>query len=76
MLSPSDSQTLCDDLLMEVDFKWLMAGKGYWVDTRRLHNDSVYAHSCAEHARSSHSPELLRLANTFDTVPPARIFSS
>lgn len=30
-------------LLEEVDFKWLMAGQGWWVDTTRLHQDPVYA---------------------------------
>jgi hypothetical protein len=30
-------------LLEEVDFKWLMAGQGWWIDTWRLHTDSSYA---------------------------------
>jgi hypothetical protein len=30
-------------LLKEVDFKWLMAGQGWWIDTTRLHDDSAYA---------------------------------
>jgi len=30
-------------LLDEVDFKWLMAGQGWWVDTWRLHTDPTYA---------------------------------
>ncbi|MEY4884684.1 MAG: hypothetical protein RIS34_2538 [Pseudomonadota bacterium] len=30
-------------LLVEVDFKWLMAGQGWWVDTTRFHTDPVYA---------------------------------
>ena len=30
-------------LLEEVDFKWLMAGQGWWIDTWRLHTDSGYA---------------------------------
>jgi hypothetical protein len=30
-------------LLEEIDFKWLMAGQGWWVDTARLHNDPSYA---------------------------------
>jgi len=30
-------------LLEEVDFKWLMAGEGWWIDTWRLHTDSGYA---------------------------------
>ena len=30
-------------LLEEVDFKWLMAGQGWWIDTARLHSDPCYA---------------------------------
>ncbi len=30
-------------LLEEVDFKWLMAGQGWWIDTGRLHSDAGYA---------------------------------
>jgi hypothetical protein len=30
-------------LLAEVDFKWLMAGQGWWVDTARFHRDPAYA---------------------------------
>lgn len=30
-------------LLEEVDFKWLMAGQGWWIDTWRLHTDTGYA---------------------------------
>jgi hypothetical protein len=30
-------------LLEEVDFKWLMAGQGWWIDTTRLHSDRSYA---------------------------------
>lgn len=30
-------------LLAEVDFKWLMAGQGWWVDTTRFHRDPAYA---------------------------------
>lgn len=32
-----------DALLAEVDFKWLMAGQGWWVDTARFHGDPDYA---------------------------------
>lgn len=32
-------------LLEEVDFKWLMAGQGWWIDTGRLHTDT----GCASH---------------------------
>lgn len=44
---PSDWVTEVPDerqrLLKEVDFKWLMAGHGWWIDTDRLHNDPSYA---------------------------------
>ena len=30
-------------LLTEVDFKWLMAGQGWWINLQRLHCDPSYA---------------------------------
>jgi hypothetical protein len=36
----ADEQVL---LLAEVDFKWLMAGLGWWIDTARFHSDPAYA---------------------------------
>ncbi|MFI5445755.1 hypothetical protein ACHMXK_11205 [Polaromonas sp. UC242_47] len=30
-------------LLAEVDFKWLMAGQGWWIDSTRMHRDPPYA---------------------------------
>jgi len=30
-------------LLAEVDFKWLMAGQGWWIDAARFHRDPAYA---------------------------------
>jgi hypothetical protein len=30
-------------LLTEVDFKWLMAGQGWWINTGRFHSDAAYA---------------------------------
>lgn len=38
-------------MLTAVDFKWLMAGQGCWVDTARLHQDSSYAHACFQQAQ-------------------------
>lgn len=43
-----------NDLLLEVDFKWLMAGQGRDVDPERLMHDPAYASSCLEFAL--HSP--------------------
>jgi hypothetical protein len=40
-IAPSIDERLV--LLEEVDFKWLMAGHGWWIDTNRLHNDPAYA---------------------------------
>ncbi len=31
------------DLLLEVDFKWLMAGQGCWIDPDRMHQEPGYA---------------------------------
>jgi hypothetical protein len=42
-----------------VDFKWLMAGLGWWVDLSRLQRDKRYAGECVQHALTSGS-ELLR----------------
>lgn len=42
-------------LLAEVDFKWLMAGQGWWIDTRRFHADPVYASSFLRLAMGSPS---------------------
>jgi len=33
-------------LLDLVDFKWLMSGLGWWVDTRRMQSDPKYAAEC------------------------------
>lgn len=59
--SPSGAQMpadgaglLCPSLLLEVDFKWLMAGQGCWVDPERLRTDPLYAGRCLRAA--SHSP--------------------
>jgi hypothetical protein len=38
------------DMLLEVDFKWLMAGQGCNVDPIRLRNDAVYAKVCFQFA--------------------------
>lgn len=58
--SPSGAQIPADsagpwrpDLLLEVDFKWLMAGQGCWVDPDRLHADPQYAGHCLQTASSS-----------------------
>ena len=42
-------------LLAEVDFKWLMAGQGWWIDAARLHGDHSCAAGLIRFALSSHS---------------------
>ena len=42
-----------------VDFKWLMAGMGWWVDLSRLQSDKAYLDECMQRALTSDS-ELLR----------------
>jgi hypothetical protein len=42
-----------------VDFKWLMAGVGWWVNLSRLQSDGAYIDECLQRALSSDS-ELLR----------------
>ena len=49
-------------LLEEVDFKWLMAGQGWWIDTARLHNDPAYAARWLELVESTGLPALKNCA--------------
>lgn len=44
-----------EGLVAEVDFKWLMAGLGWWVDTPRLHSDPAYAAQLLSMAMASDS---------------------
>ena len=46
-----------------VDFKWLMAGAGWWVNLSRLQRDRAYADECLQRALKSDS-ELLRERGT------------
>ena len=48
-----------DAFLNLVDFKWLMAGVGWWVDLSRLQSDRSYIDECLQRALKSDS-ELLR----------------
>ncbi|MBB1075553.1 hypothetical protein HUU62_14160 [Rhodoferax sp. 4810] len=45
-------------LLEEVDFKWLMAGQGWWIDTGRLHTDTSYASDLLQLVAQTPSPAL------------------
>ena len=51
-------------LLLEVDFKWLMAGHGWWVDTTRFREDAAYAASCLASAKGVPSATLRQCAAT------------
>lgn len=42
-------------LLTGVDFKWLMAGQGWWIDTTRFHRDPAYAAAFLRLAMASQS---------------------
>ena len=42
-----------DNMLTEVDFKWLMAGQGCWIDPTKLHTDPQYAQACIASALQS-----------------------
>jgi hypothetical protein len=48
-----------DAFLNLVDFKWLMAGVGWWVNLSRLQSDKDYIDACLQRALRSDS-ELLR----------------
>ena|GEM_PF-1449336 len=51
-----------DALLAEVDFKWLMAGHGWQIDTARLGRDPEYAARVLQWALDSESPALRECA--------------
>lgn len=56
------------DLLIEVDFKWLMAGQGNWVDPVRLRADPLYAEHCLQTAIHSPCDALRRCAHHLQTA--------
>ena len=45
-------------LLAAVDFKWLMTGHGWWVDSARFHDDPPYATTLLGLAMASPSSAL------------------
>lgn len=47
-----------DSLLTEVEFKWLMAGHGWWIDMDRFHCDPAYAGDLLRMAMASESASL------------------
>ena len=60
LADPSNHQR--HDLLVEVDFKWLMAGMGRWIDPVRLHTDPAYANDSVQCALQSGCEPLRRCA--------------
>jgi hypothetical protein len=44
-----------DTFIDLVDFKWLMAGVGWWIDLSRLQRDMAYAGECVQLGLSSDS---------------------
>jgi hypothetical protein len=65
------STTDCSSLLAEVDFKWLMAGQGQWVDLCRFHDDVAYATGLMDWALASPSFALRASAEKLKTHAPA-----
>ncbi len=49
-------------LLEEVNFKWLLAGMGLWIDMSRFHNDPGYAAHFLAQAEASDSNALRKCA--------------
>lgn len=49
-------------LLEEVNFKWLLAGMGLWIDMGRVHSDPSYAARFLALAETSDSPQLRKCA--------------
>ena len=61
MDATAEDTLACDTMFLDlVDFKWLMAGLGWWVDLSRLRRDIGYADACARRGLSSDSPVLQR----------------
>ena len=54
-------------LLEEVNFKWLMAGLGWWVDMSLFHSDMSYAAHYLRLAGESKSVELRHCAGVLKT---------
>ena len=64
----ADGRDGLGDLLLEVDFKWLMAGQGCWIDPDRLHQEPGYALDCVRTAINSPCDALRRCAHALQAV--------
>ncbi len=64
------------DLVVIIDFKWLMAGEGVRVHVERLQGDRDYAAVCLAQGAKSHIPALRdcarRLAGLLQITLPTR----
>ncbi|MBK6294193.1 MAG: hypothetical protein IPF55_07590 [Rhodoferax sp.] len=65
-------------LLAEVEFKWLMAGHGWWIDVARFERDPAYASELLQVAMASPSQALRDCANELlaaqiSARPPQRL---
>jgi hypothetical protein len=68
-----------EDTLSLVDFKWLMAGQGYWLDVPRWGRDADYAHrftalalACGNVAVRAAARRLMLRSNAPDAQPGPR----
>jgi hypothetical protein len=52
--------------LLLVDFKWLMAGMGWWVDLDRWRRDECYARQCLANALTCNNASLHLRAQEID----------
>lgn len=57
-----------DELAQLVDFKWLMAPHGLWIDLPLIIRDRIYARQCLDRARRTPSELVRRLAER--VLPP------
>ena len=57
----------CAFLLARVDFKWLMAGQGWWIDPHRFQYDMPYADALLRLALASQSLPLRKCAASIQT---------
>ncbi len=64
-LSDADGRVV---LLAEVDFKWLMAGQGCWIDTERLRTDPAYCATLLGQALASPCAALRECAARLQTL--------
>ncbi|HEY8906590.1 MAG TPA: hypothetical protein VIM63_11190 [Rhodoferax sp.] len=56
-------------LIEDVNFKWLMAGLGCWVDMSQFHGDSSYA---AHYLKLAEESEFIELRKCAATLKAAR----